>query len=199
MVVMALYRYGDIHTHNSVRRRSSMGSVSPHCFTPAGFDNDDGERASADKIFTDCSIERCPSHGAAAAVSSLFSKDCQPALSDADVGRTVTIEGDWLAVDGEARAVMWGDAAHQDCRGKILQVEPRLKGDVLLESGLVFENPGVGATRQASGGAEQRSSSAYALRNVLETIGKKQPSPGQIFRRKRREITRDERVGLERL
>ena len=73
-------------------------------------------------------------------------------LTNADVGRTVSIEGDNVMLDGkEAKlyggdsigwdTIVWGDAKHHDCSGKIKSVDGKWKGKVQLENGDWFENP----------------------------------------------------------
>ena len=61
----------------------------------------------------------------------------------ADVGKTVSIRGDVVHVEGELelREVAWGTARHEDCTGKIRSVEPCVMGKVQLEGGPEFENP----------------------------------------------------------
>ena len=62
-------------------------------------------------------------------------------LTHADVGKSVSIVGDDVKIDGERRTVHWGDAKRQDSAGRIRSVEEKPKGRVQLEDGQEFENP----------------------------------------------------------
>ena len=74
----------------------------------------------------------------------------EAAFTAADVGRTASIKGDAVKVEGVARAVTWGDAKHHDCSGKIKSIEELPGGKVKLEDGHEFENGTAGVAR-ASG------------------------------------------------
>ena len=63
------------------------------------------------------------------------------ALSSMDVGKTVEVENGELRVDGSVRGVVWADGEQQDCAGRIVSVEDTLKGAVVLDSGVSFDNP----------------------------------------------------------
>ena len=63
-----------------------------------------------------------------------------PGFTDADVGKNVRIEGGIVQIDGVLRKVIWGDAKHTECTGKIKSVEEKWKGKVQLEDGQEFEN-----------------------------------------------------------
>ena len=63
-----------------------------------------------------------------------------PAFSNADVGKMVSITGNDTLVDGKVRFVNWGDAEHSNTQGTIKSVDPKHKGKVVLEGGSVFEN-----------------------------------------------------------
>ena len=64
------------------------------------------------------------------------------AFSTADIGKIVSIQGSRVQVDGQKRSVVWGPAVHSDCTGKIDSVDEKMLGDVRLDSGIEFENPG---------------------------------------------------------
>ena len=64
------------------------------------------------------------------------------AFSSTDVGKTVSIDGDMVTVDGQVRRIKpWGDTKHHDVTGKIKGVVAKVKGKVRLEDGDEFENP----------------------------------------------------------
>ena len=68
----------------------------------------------------------------------------QPALTDADEGKTITIEGSMMTVDGDVRKVEWdGDAPTNVVNGEIAQVVPWDDYDsaVQLDCGTTFELP----------------------------------------------------------
>ena len=62
------------------------------------------------------------------------------AFSNADVGKSVSITGDKVLVDGMVRNVNWGDTQHRSMDGWIKSVDPKYKGKVELEDGQEFEN-----------------------------------------------------------
>ena len=62
------------------------------------------------------------------------------AITNADVGKNVSIGGDALNISGKPRDVTWTDAKHHDCSGKIKSAEEKYKGKVQLEDGQEFEN-----------------------------------------------------------
>ena len=76
------------------------------------------------------------------------------AFSRADVGKKVSIKGSTVMIDVqkagkvmiEARTVIWADAKHRDCIGKIQTVEEKPKGTVRLQGGLEIENPKISLT-----------------------------------------------------
>ena len=49
-----------------------------------------------------------------------------------DIGKSVSIMKDEVMVDSKMRLVVWGDAGHSDCIGKILSVQEHEKGIVKL-------------------------------------------------------------------
>ena len=69
------------------------------------------------------------------------------AFSREDVNKTVQIENNRTWVDGVewTALVRWGQAAHEDCKGKIVSVENNKQsafmGTVKLDNGLGFQNP----------------------------------------------------------
>ena len=65
----------------------------------------------------------------------------QTAFSNTDVGKTVSIAGDDVIVDGRVRKVKWHDVKHHNLNGKIKSVNPTYKGKVELEDGQEIENP----------------------------------------------------------
>lgn len=65
-------------------------------------------------------------------------------FTEKDVGKGVNIQGDNVWIDGQRRIVLWQNAAHYDCSGKIQTVsvsECKEKGKVRLEDGQEFDNP----------------------------------------------------------
>ena len=74
-----------------------------------------------------------------------------PALTAADVNKTVEIKNvalnEGLFVDGINRAVKWREAAHGTYTGKIMSVETKFKGKIVLANGKVFENPALDGKR----------------------------------------------------
>ena len=61
-------------------------------------------------------------------------------FSKRDEGKTVTITGDKILVDGEARMANWGYAKHHDLTGTIKSVDEKKKGKVKLADGQEFQN-----------------------------------------------------------
>ena len=51
-----------------------------------------------------------------------------------DEGKTVQILGDKVTVNGIDKAVQWGDAKHGDCSGRILSVDPTVRGKAKLDA-----------------------------------------------------------------
>ena len=45
-----------------------------------------------------------------------------------------------MMVNGVDKAVQWGDAKHGDCSGKILSVDPTVRGKVKLDA-IVHQTP----------------------------------------------------------
>ena len=82
------------------------------------------------------------------------SKEPMLAFSRADIGKKVSIKGSTVMIDVqkagkvmiEARTVIWADAKHRDCIGKIQTVEEKPKGTVRLQGGLEIENPKLSLT-----------------------------------------------------
>lgn len=64
-----------------------------------------------------------------------------PAFSSTDVGKKVEIEDDSVKVNNETWDVIWGNATHEDCKGRIRSVDGGSAGIVKLENGQTFENP----------------------------------------------------------
>ena len=63
------------------------------------------------------------------------------ALTAADVGKMLTIEGGVLEVQGRPREVSWGKKVHKDCAGRIHSVVEIPEGEVLLKNGQELKNP----------------------------------------------------------
>ena len=64
------------------------------------------------------------------------------AIKNSDVGKTATIKGNRLYINGRKRPVLWRGAAHKDCTGTITSAEEKLKGKVAIEGPVgSFENP----------------------------------------------------------
>lgn len=74
-------------------------------------------------------------------------------FSKADIGLNVTIRGDSLLVDGQARCADWGNARHRDVVDlMITDVQERPKGLVTLEDRTTFQNPQPGLEQFTPGG-----------------------------------------------
>ena len=75
-------------------------------------------------------------------------EDFPPAFTNADVGKAIRINGNEVTVEGELRHVLWGDAEHYNCTGKIGVVVEKLKGLVRLQNWNQFENPAAPSGQQ---------------------------------------------------
>ena len=66
----------------------------------------------------------------------------QVAFTKADEGKTIAIKNGKVEVDGLDRAVDWGQAIHKDTNAsKVVSVEPKLEGNVVLGNQQAFPNP----------------------------------------------------------
>ena len=64
------------------------------------------------------------------------------AFSEKDLGKTVSIKGDKVKLNGKVLPVRWdGGIKHHDCTGRIKSVVGSVKGKVELEGWQVFQNP----------------------------------------------------------
>jgi len=66
-------------------------------------------------------------------------------LSHFDKGKIIEIKNSKMTVNGHHEIVHWGNAAkparHGDCKGRLVFVEEKIRGQVRLDSGCEFQNP----------------------------------------------------------
>ena len=74
---------------------------------------------------------------------------CKLAFTNADVGKTVTVKGDAVQIDGASRRVVWGAAKHHNCTGTIKSADATT---VQLEDGQKFDNVGKAYTEACVNG-----------------------------------------------